>query len=317
MRTTNTATCSCGGFSDAGRTYSEVAASLARHFSTLLASSDASRLALLPRHIGRITTVHAQEVGLGEQIPDSRTDDDTAAGFFQSGWDAAIREVALQNSHGRLDEFLREQTRVTTTEDTTWTPSGQVGADVLATLPGWVQEDYRIAVAQDPGVTDAQVVVAACLTCNRRFLDPGSSTALAAMRRHRYEHSPLVHAERVTVTPVDENGKPTGESRPLDFSDATISPDPAPGGLSLGFGVPEYGCEPMIFSVDDPASVTYTDPETSIFLRDRYVWVVWTEEGVDQPDQVCVDSAEEAVRYASRHGWKCYTIEQVVREGGQ
>src|SRR5690349_18650651 len=36
---------------------------------------------------------------------------ETAAAYFKSGWDAAIREVALQRQHDRLDEFLEEQSR--------------------------------------------------------------------------------------------------------------------------------------------------------------------------------------------------------------
>ena len=35
--------------------------------------------------------------------------DETAATYFKSGWDAAIREVSLQRQHDRLDEFMNEQ----------------------------------------------------------------------------------------------------------------------------------------------------------------------------------------------------------------
>ena len=37
--------------------------------------------------------------------------DETAATYFKSGWDAAIREVRLQRQHDRLDEFMNEQHR--------------------------------------------------------------------------------------------------------------------------------------------------------------------------------------------------------------
>ena len=42
--------------------------------------------------------------------------DEVAALFFHSGWDAALKEAALQFSHGNIDNFFTEQ-NVTTKEN--------------------------------------------------------------------------------------------------------------------------------------------------------------------------------------------------------
>ena len=45
----------------------------------------------------------------------SNDHDETAAAYFKSGWDAAVREVAVRIECDRLDEFMQEQRRVAET----------------------------------------------------------------------------------------------------------------------------------------------------------------------------------------------------------
>lgn len=43
--------------------------------------------------------------------------DETAAAYFHSGWDAAIREVELHRRYGQLDVFMETQLRSSNARD--------------------------------------------------------------------------------------------------------------------------------------------------------------------------------------------------------